>query len=299
MNKNFKSGFIAVVGLPNVGKSTLTNRMVGQKVAIISDKPQTTRNKILAIRTTADSQMIFIDTPGIHTPRNKRGEFMVNTAKDSVFEADVVVFVTAADKAVTNTEKEIIEKIRESGLPAVLVINKTDQVKKDVIPEQIVAYNELLEFAATVPLSARNGDGVEACIEEIEGLLVQGPEFYPPEMVTDMQQRVLAAEIIREKMLLLLDKEIPHGVAVEVLSYKEEEQIVRISVNIYCEKFSHKGIIIGKNGEMLKKIGKAARLELEEMLETKVYLELWVKVKDDWRNNNYLMKSFGFDEAGE
>jgi len=295
--KEFKSGFIAVLGLPNVGKSTLINHIVGQKVAIISDKPQTTRNRIIAIHSTPNSQMIFIDTPGIHKPHNKLGEYMVNAATGTVYEADIVLFITSADKEITNTEKEIIEKIKSGGLPSILVINKIDKVAKEKLFTQIAEYNSLFDFEATIPISAKTGDGVNVCTEEIEKLLEPGPEFYPADMVTDVNERGLAAEIIREKMLNLLDQEIPHGVAVEILTFKKEEKIIKISANIYCEKESHKGIIIGKKGEMLKKVGMMSRIELETMLESKVFLELWVKVKDDWRNNDYLMKSFGFDDT--
>ncbi len=293
---SFKSGFVAVVGIPNVGKSTLTNKMVGQKIAIISNKPQTTRNKILAIRTTKESQMIFIDTPGIHKPKTKLGEYMVNAAETGIYEADVIVFVTEACREITTTEREIVEKIKESGIPAILVINKIDGADKTKLPAQITEYNDMLPFTATIPLSARTGSGVEICIKEIETILEPGPEFYPEEMVTDMQERVMTAEIIREKMLYKLDHEIPHGTAVEILDYKEEEKIIRINANIYCEKASHKGIIIGKGGEMLKTIGMEARRDIERMTDKQVYLNLWVKVKDDWRNNNYLMKSFGYEE---
>ncbi len=296
--KNFKSGFIAVVGMPNVGKSTLTNKIVGQKVAIISAKPQTTRNKIIAIRTTRQSQMIFIDTPGIHNPKNKLGEYMVNAAGDSIFEADVILFVTSADRDVHPIEKEIIEKIKSSGLPAILVINKIDACSKSLIPEQIVKYNELMDFDATVPISAKKGDGVDICISEIESLLGEGPRFYPEDMVTDVRERALAAEIVREKMLNLLDQEIPHGTAVEILQYKDDEKLISINATIYCEKYSHKSIIIGKKGDMLKKIGTSARVELEELLEKKVFLDLWVKVRDGWRNELRDLKNFGFDEKG-
>ncbi len=296
--KNFKSGFIAVVGMPNVGKSTLTNKIVGQKVAIISAKPQTTRNKIIAIRTTRQSQMIFIDTPGIHNPKNKLGEYMVNAAGDSIFEADVILFVTSADRELHPIEKEIIEKIKASGLPAILVINKVDACSKSLIPEQIVKYNELMDFDATVPISAKKGDGVDICISEIESLLGEGPRFYPEDMVTDVRERALAAEIVREKMLNLLDQEIPHGTAVEILQYKDDEKLISINATIYCEKYSHKSIIIGKKGDMLKKIGTSARVELEELLEKKVFLDLWVKVRDGWRNDLRDLKNFGFDEKG-
>lgn len=295
---SFKSGFIATVGLPNVGKSTLINKIVGQKVAIVSAKPQTTRNKIIAIRTTRESQLIFIDTPGIHSPKNKLGEYMVDVAMDSIFEADVIYFVTSADRDITPKEEEIIEKISASKLPSVLVINKVDSVKKSDLPEQILKYNSLHQFDATVPLSARTGDGVNLLIKETENLLADGPKFYPEDMVTDVKERALAAEIIREKMLTLLDKEIPHGIAVEIMQFKEEENLVSINANIYCEKYSHKSIIIGKRGDMLKKIGTAARIDLEKILDKKVFLELWVKPRDGWRNKLRELKNFGYDEKG-
>lgn len=296
MEKKFKSGFISVVGLPNVGKSTLINTVVGQKIAATSDKPQTTRNKILGIYTTDTHQMIFTDTPGIHKPKNKLGEYMVNEATGSIPESDVIVFVTDASREITNTEKEIADKISESGLPAVLVINKTDCVQKEALFAQIAVYNELLNFEATIPLSAKTGDGVDIFTEEILKLLPEGPMFYPAETVTDARERTVAAEIIREKMLVLLDKEVPHGVAVEITKYSEKERLVSIDANIYCEKESHKGIIIGKGGKMMKRIGEKAREDIEKMTEKKVFLQLWVKVKADWRNSDYLMKSFGFKE---
>ncbi len=296
--KNYKSGFIATVGLPNVGKSTLINKIVGQKVAIVSAKPQTTRNRIIAIRTTRDSQMIFIDTPGIHNPRTKLGEYMVDVADNSIFEADVVFFVTSADREITPIEEEIIEKIKSTKLPSVLVINKIDTIKKSELPEQILKYNSLHEFDATVPISAKTGDGTDLLIKEAEKLLGEGPRFYPEDMVTDVHQRALAAEIIREKLLTLLDKEIPHGTAVEILQFKEEEKKISINATIYCEKYSHKSIIIGKHGDMLKKVGTSARIDLENILEKKVFLELWVKPRDGWRNKIRELKNFGYDEKG-
>ena len=295
---SFKSGFIATVGLPNVGKSTLINKIVGQKIAIVSAKPQTTRNKIIAIRTTKESQLIFIDTPGIHSPKNKLGEYMVDVAMDSIFEVDVIFFVTSADREITPKEEEIIEKISASKLPSVLVINKVDCVKKSTIPEQILKYNSLHQFDATVPVSAKSGDGVNLLIKEAENLLGDGPKFYPEEMVTDVKERALAAEIIREKLLTLLDKEIPHGTAVEIMQFKEEDKLVSINANIYCEKYSHKSIIIGKRGDMLKKIGTAARIDLEKILDKKVFLELWVKPRDGWRNKLRELKNFGYDDKG-
>lgn len=296
MKEKFKSGFISVVGLPNVGKSTLINTVVGQKIAATSDKPQTTRNRILGIYTTDTHQMIFTDTPGIHKPKNKLGEYMVNEATGSIPDSDIAIFVTDATREMTDTEKEIADKIKESGLPAILVINKTDCVRKENLFTQIAEYNELFDFAATVPLSAKTGDGVDIFVDEILKLLPEGPMFYPADTVTDAKERTVAAEIIREKMLVLLDKEVPHGIAVEIMKYSEKEHLISIDANIYCEKESHKGIIIGKGGKMMKRIGEKAREDIEKMTDKKVFLQLWVKVKTDWRNNDYLMKSFGFKE---
>ncbi len=297
MENKFVSGFVAVIGRPNAGKSTFINHAIGQKLAIISDKPQTTRGKILAIRTTEDSQIVFVDTPGIHKPKNKLGEYMVRTAENCALDADAIVFIVEAGDQIRGNELTIMDSIRESGLPCILVINKIDKFpdKADLLP-QIEAFSKELDFAAIMPISARSVDGVNKVVAEIEKLLPEGPMLYPEDMITDMQEREVAAEIIREKLLRMLDKEVPHGVAIEIMQYKEEENLVRIIANIYCEKSTHKGIIIGKNGEMLKKIGQAARTDIEKMVEKKAYVELWVKVKDDWRNNNYLMKEFGFKD---
>lgn len=297
MENKHVSGFVAVIGRPNVGKSTFINHAIGQKIAIISDKPQTTRGKILAIRSTMQSQIIFVDTPGIHKPKNKLGEYMVRAAETSAQEADVIVFIVEAGDQIRGNELRIIDDIRESGLPCILVINKIDKLPdKAALLPQIEAFSKELDFAAVVPISARSGASVEKAVKEIEKLLPEGPEFYPEDMVTDMQEREVAAEIIREKILRMMDKEVPHGVAIEIMQYKEEGNLVRIIANIYCEKATHKGILIGKSGEMLKKIGQSARVDIEKMLGKKAYVELWVKVKDDWRNNNFLMKEFGFKE---
>ncbi len=296
-NKNFVSGFVAVIGRPNAGKSTFINHAIGQKLAIISDKPQTTRGKIIAIRTTSESQIVFVDTPGIHKPKNKLGEYMVRTAQSSAEDADVIVFVVEAGDTIRGNELNILDYIKSSGLPCILVINKVDKLsnKEELFP-QIEAFCKEHQFDAVVPISARSAQSAEKVVKEIEKLLPEGPMLYPEDMLTDMQEREVAAEIIREKILRMLDKEVPHGVAIEIIQYKEEDDLVRIIANIYCEKATHKGIIIGKNGEMLKKIGQSARTEIEKMTEKKVYVELWVKVKDDWRNNNYLMKEFGYFE---
>lgn len=297
MENKYVSGFVAVIGRPNVGKSTLINHAVGQKIAIISDKPQTTRGKILAIRTDENAQIIFVDTPGIHKPKNKLGELMVKTAENSASQADAILFVVEAGDTIRGNELKIMDYIRESGVPCVLAINKIDKfADKEKLLPQIEAFSKELNFEAVVPVCARSTESVDKVIRELEKLLPEGPQLYPEDMVTDMTEREIAAEIIREKILRMLDKEIPHGTAIEIMQYTEEENLVRVIANIYCEKSTHKGILIGRNGEMLKKIGQSARLDIEKMTGKKTYVELWVKVKDDWRNNNFLMKEFGFTE---
>ncbi|MCI5604135.1 MAG: GTPase Era [Clostridia bacterium] len=292
---NFKSGFAAIIGMPNVGKSTLLNAIAGQKIAIISDKPQTTRNKILAIYTTDTEQIVFTDTPGIHKPHNKLGEFMVNAANESMKDTDVLIFVVDATKKIQDTEREIAKNIGKTGLPCILVINKVDLVKKENLLPLIANYSCLHEFESIVPMSAKNNDGIGLLIEDIREHIPEGPEFYDEDMVTDQPEKQIAAEIIREKMLWLLDKEVPHGIAIEITKMQEKEKITNIYATIFCEKATHKGIIIGKGGEMLKKIGSMARGDIEKMLDKKVYLELWVKVKSDWRNSDFLIKNFGYN----
>ena len=295
MTDNFKSGFAAIIGMPNVGKSTLLNYIAGQKIAIISNKPQTTRNKILAIHTTDEYQIVFTDTPGIHKPYNKLGEFMVKVANESMNEMDVVLFVVDATRPINEMEKEIARNIDKTGVPAILVINKVDAVKKEDLLPIIADYSSLHEFSSIIPLSAKTGDGAELLLKDIEALLPEGPMFYYEDMVTDQPEKQIAAEIIREKMLWLLDKEVPHGIAIEIEKMQELSDITKIYAVIYCEKGTHKGIIIGKNGEMLKKIGQKARADIEEMLDKKVYLELWVRVKSDWRNSDRMIKNFGYE----
>ena len=296
MKKKFKSGFAAIIGMPNVGKSTLLNTIAGQNIAIISDKPQTTRNKILAIHTTEDYQIVFTDTPGIHKPHNKLGEAMVKTATESMNDTDVLIMVVDASKKMSQTERAIAQNIGKTGLPCILVINKIDSVRKDALLPIIADYSNLYEFSSIVPVSAKTGDGVDILLADIEDLLDEGPKFYDEDMVTDQPEKQIAAEIIREKLLRLLDKEVPHGIAIEIEKMQEKEKITDIHAVIYCEKASHKGIIIGKNGEMLKKVGKLAREDIEDMLQKKVYLELWVRVKDDWRNSERMLKNFGFEQ---
>lgn len=294
--QDFKSGFVSIVGMANVGKSTLLNQIAGQKIAIISDKPQTTRNKILAIYTNDEEQIIFTDTPGIHTPRTKLGEFMVKTANDSMNETDVIVFVADASTGIQPLEETIAKSIEKSGVPCILVLNKTDTIKKDMLLPVIADYSSLCDFEAIIPISAKSGDGIEILLNNIRQYIKPGPQYYYDDMITDQPEKQLAAEIIREKMLRLLDKEVPHGIVIEIEKMKERENITEICASIFCEKASHKGIIIGKGGEMLKKIGSLAREDIEEMLDKKVYLQLWVKVKTDWRNNNSLIKNFGFEQ---
>lgn len=296
MENKFKSGFVAIIGMPNVGKSTLLNKIAGQKIAIISDKPQTTRGKILAIHTTDECQIVFTDTPGIHKPHNKLGEMMVKTANESMNDTDVLILVADAGKKMSRTEREIAENIGKTGVPCILVINKIDTVRKDALLPIIADYSNLFDFASIVPISAKTGDGVDMLLNDIRELLDEGPKFYYDDMVTDQPEKQIAAEIIREKLLWLLDKEVPHGIAIEIEKMREKEKITEINAVIYCEKASHKGIVIGKGGEMLKKIGSLARTDIEEMLQKKVYLELWVRVKDDWRNSERMLKNFGFEQ---
>lgn len=297
MKKNkFKSGFCAIIGMPNVGKSTLLNAIAGQKIAIISDKPQTTRNKILAIYTTDTEQIVFTDTPGIHKPHNKLGQYMVNTANDSMRDTDVIIFVVDATRNIQDMERSIASEAAKTKIPCILVINKVDLVKKEDLLPLIADYSSICDFDDIVPLSAKEKDGVDILLSDIKSYLIDGPKYYYDDMITDQPERQLVSEIIREKMLWLLDKEVPHGIAIEIEKMEEKPNITKINAVIYCEKATHKGIVIGKGGEMLKKVGSLARPDIERMLDKKVYLELWVRVKSDWRNNNYLMKSFGFTQ---
>lgn len=294
MTKNFRSGFVSIVGMPNVGKSTLLNKLAGQKIAIISEKPQTTRNKILAVYTTDEEQIIFTDTPGIHKPHNKLGEYMVNAANESMKDTDVLVMVVDATRPIQDMDRTIAKSVAEANIPCILVLNKVDLMKKEDLLPVIANYSNICDFDAIVPLSAKSGDGVEILLEEIRQHLVEGPRFYDEDTVTDQPERQIAAEIIREKMLWLLDKEVPHGIAIEITKMQEKQKVTNIYATIFCEKATHKGIIIGKNGEMLKKIGSMARKDIEDMLCKQVYLELWVKVKNDWRNSDFMIKNFGF-----
>ena len=291
-----KTGFIAIVGRPNVGKSTLLNSILGEKVAIVSSKPQTTRNRIIGIHTKGDDQYVFLDTPGIFKPRNTLGSFMVKTANSSMQDADAVILVVDTGKPISDVEKNVIDYLKKTETPGVLVLNKIDMYRREQIAEAIAAYAELHSFSAVVPICAKNGKGVEEVLDECAPFLQESDFFFPEDMVTDQSERQVAAEVIREKLLRTLNKEIPHGVAVAIEEFKDEGSLVSIRAEIYCEKASHKGIIVGKNGEELKRVGSYARADLEAILGAKVYLNLWVKVKENWRDSQRGITDFGFTE---
>lgn len=294
---SFKSGFVTIIGRPNVGKSTLSNKVAGEKVSIISHKPQTTRNVIRSIYTKEDFQIVFIDTPGIHKPKNKLGEYMVRTAERTLKEVDAVVFmVEATDSRVGKGDLFIIEQLKKIKTPVFLVINKIDMIKKEEILSLISNYKNLMNFKAIIPISAIRDEGIDILINELKSILTEGPKYFPDDMVTDQPERLIIAEIIREKVLQLLEEEIPHGIGVEVMLFEErlDKDIIDINVNIYCERASHKGIIIGKSGNMLKKIGTLARKDIENLLGAKIFLEIWVKVKEDWRNREAFLKTLGY-----
>ena len=292
--EQFKSGFATVVGRPNVGKSTLINELVGQKISIVSNKPQTTRNQITAVYQDEESQIVFVDTPGVHKPKNKLGNFMVNAAFSALDDMDLVLFMIDATKS--GDEEDLLKKLRASRSAVILVINKVDLVPKEKLLPLIEKYSDLCNFEAVIPISALKRDGVDELVAVMKKFLPYGPRYFPEDMVTDQSERQIAAELIREKVLRFLSQEVPHGVAVEVEAMKTEGNLCRINAVIYTEKSSHKMILIGKNGAMMKKIGTSARRELERFLDCKVHLELWVKVKEDWRNNDYLIKNFGYEE---
>ena len=291
-----KAGYIAIVGRPNVGKSTLLNALLGEKIAIVSAKPQTTRNRIVGILTKNEAQFIFVDTPGMHRPQNSLGDFMMETAKSSMIEADAVILMVDPGKPVTKVEENVITYLKQSGVPAVLALNKTDLYNAAEIAECIKTYAALHDFAAVVPICAKNGKLVDALLPECEALLSESPFFFPEDMITDQPERQMAAEIIREKLLRTLDKEIPHGIAVVIDEFKDEDTLIRIRAEIFCEKASHKGIIVGKNGAELKRVGTYAREDLEKLFGTKVYLNLWVKVKENWRDSRAAVGNFGYRE---
>ncbi len=291
-----KTGIFSVVGRPNVGKSTLTNALCGTKVAIVSNKPQTTRTRITGVLNEDGCQMIFLDTPGLHKPKTRLGDYMVKIINDTVTDVDTVLLLVEPVARIGIPEQLLIDKLKEYALPAVLVINKIDSVEKETLLSVIAAYSEAYDFAAVVPVSARQGDGLDVLKEELKKLCFESPQLFPDGMVSDQPERQLIAEIIREKLLQNLDKEVPHGTAVEIEAMKEENGVEHISAVIYCERKTHKGIIIGKNGAMLKKVGASARPEIEALLDCRVFLQLWVKVKEDWRNNPAQIRNFGYSE---
>lgn len=296
MTDNFKSGFATLIGRPNVGKSTLMNYLIGQKIAITSNKPQTTRNRIQTVLTTEEGQIIFVDTPGIHKAKNKLGEYMVNIAERTLNEVDVVLWLVEPTTFIGAGERHIADQLQKVKTPVILVINKVDMVKKEEVLPAIAAYKDLYDFAEIVPVSARSGENTDELLKVIMKYLPYGPQFYDEDTITDQPERQIVAELIREKALHCLNEEIPHGIAVTIESMKRNKKVMHIDATIICERDSHKGIIIGKKGNMLKKIGSTARYEIEKMLGCQVNLKLWVKVKKDWRDSEYLMKNFGYRE---
>ena len=296
MKNDFKSGFVTLIGRPNVGKSTLMNYLIGQKIAITSNKPQTTRNRIQTVLTTDEGQIVFVDTPGIHKAKNKLGEYMVNVAEKTLNEVDVVLWLVAPTTFIGAGEQHIAKQLQRVKTPVILVINKVDSVKREEILPAIAAYKDIYDFADIVPVSARSGDNTDELLRVIMKYLPYGPQFYDEDTVTDQPERQIVAELIREKALHSLQDEIPHGIAVAIDRMKMQNKVMHIDATIICERDSHKGIIIGKQGSMLKKIGSTARYEIERMLDCKVNLKLWVKVKKDWRDSEFLMKNFGYRE---
>ena len=294
--ENFKSGFIAIVGRPNAGKSTILNRLVGAKIAITTAKPQTTRNQILGILNGEDYQMVFVDTPGVHRSKTRLGDYMNHAAIGAIDSVDAALLMADATKGFGMAEERIIQELKAKNIPAILGLNKIDRMTREALLPQIAAFSEKFEFTAIVPLSAKTGDGAEILLEELKKFLIPGPMYYPEDMITDKTEREIMAEFIREKLLSYLDQEIPHGTAVEIMEMKDSKKICRISADIVCEKASHKSIIIGKGGAMLKRVGTAAREEAEEFFGKKIYLQLFVKVKDDWRNSNYMLRNLGFSD---
>ena len=295
-NQAFKSGFATLIGRPNVGKSTLMNCLIGQKIAITSNKPQTTRNRIQTVYTCKEGQIVFLDTPGIHKAKNKLGSYMVGVAEKTLNEVDVILWLVEPSNFIGAGEQHIIEQLKKVNTPVILVINKIDTVKRDQLLAYIDTYRKTFDFAEVVPVSALKGENTEELLKCIFRYLPYGPAFYDEDTVTDQPMRQIVAELIREKALRLLEEEIPHGVAVSIESMKFKKHIVDIEATIVCEKDSHKGIIIGKAGSMLKKIGSKARPEIEDLLEQQVNLQLWVKVKKDWRDSDFLLKNFGYNE---
>ncbi len=297
-NTEHKSGFISIIGRPNVGKSTFLNKVIGQKIAIMSDKPQTTRNKVQGVYTTDDAQMIFIDTPGIHKPKHKLGDFMMKIAQNTLKEVDVILFMVNVEEGLGKGDHFIIEKLKGVKTPVFLILNKIDQVHPDALLPMIQQYNDLFPFAATVPISALEGNNVENLVQLLKDQLPEGPQFYPADQITDHPERFIVSELIREKVLHMTREEIPHSIAVMIdkMEKKQDKDLIDVIATIIVERDSQKGIVIGKQGSMLKEVGKRARVDIENLLGTRVYLELWVKVQKDWRNRSSTLRDFGFSD---
>ncbi len=294
---NTKTAIVTIAGRPNVGKSTLTNHLVGEKITIVSNKPQTTRNRICGILSRGNTQYVFVDTPGYHKPRTKLGDYMVSAVKDSIADVDLTLLVVEPIASVGQQEQSLLEELGAKRTPVILVINKIDTVEKDKLLEVIAAYSEAYRFDAIIPISAKTGDGVELLLAECDKYAIESPFLFPDDVTTDQPERQMMAEIIREKLLWCLEKEIPHGTAVEITTFTERDSgIIDLDATIYCEKASHKGIIIGKGGAMLKKISSMARADCEKFMGTKVYLTTWVKVKENWRDSDFMVRNFGYKE---
>ena len=292
-----KSAMITICGRPNVGKSTLTNALVGEKIAIVSNKPQTTRNRISAVVTRGNTQFVLMDTPGFHKPRTRLGDYMVNVVKESVADVDAVMLLVEPIANIGRQEEELIARLKETNVPAVLVINKIDTVEKSELLEVMAMYSHAHGFDAIIPISAKNNEGLDELMAQLDKYAVEGPQLFPDDMISDQPEKQICAELVREKLLLCLDKEIPHGTAIEVTKFSERENgIIDMDVTIFCEKASHKGIIIGKNGAMLRKIGEMARTDIEAFMGTKVFLQTWVKVKENWRDSMAQLRNFGYSE---
>ena len=292
-----KTAMITIAGRPNVGKSTLTNYLVGEKIAIVSNKPQTTRNRSCGIVTKGQTQFVFVDTPGYHKPRTKLGDYMVNVTKGSIADVDLTIMMVEPIASIGPQEEGLIAQLKASKCPVVLAINKIDSVEKDILLEVIDVYSKAADFSAIIPISAKSGDGIEALLAECEKYAVESPFLFPEDSTTDQPERQVMAEIIREKLLWTLDREVPHGTAVEITKFSERDSgVIDIDATIYCEKASHKGIIIGKQGAMLKKISSMARVDCEKFMGTRVYLTTWVKVKENWRDSDFLVRNFGYRE---
>ncbi len=291
-----KTGFIAIVGRPNVGKSTLLNQILGEKIAIVSKRPQTTRNRITGIHTVGENQFVFLDTPGLHNPRTKLGDYMVKAADNAIGEADSAILVVEPREAVGDIEAKIIERLRSSGIPAILAINKIDTVTSQNVAKTIAAYADAFDFDAVIPMTAKSGKNVDVLLSECERYLSESPWFFPDDIVTDQPERQIAAEIIREKLLRLLSDEIPHGTAVVIEAFEEGKKLIKIRAEIFCEREAHKRIILGKQGSMLKTVGTYAREDLEKFFGIQVYLDLWLKVKERWRDSTFHLSNFGYNK---